>query len=93
MVGVHSFVASALAVASLVSGVAILKRDTPKDWDSSLEVCSLLNTVYIWLTRQLKDYQVYQSRYHTLNCQQMHNTPFFDQCCHPRSVRHQENLS
>ncbi|RSH94696.1 hypothetical protein EHS25_004501 [Saitozyma podzolica] len=36
-----------------------------------------------WATGYLEDYNTYHTRYLALDCQDQHNTTFFDDCCHP----------
>ncbi|KAG6900847.1 hypothetical protein C0993_009965 [Termitomyces sp. T159_Od127] len=36
-----------------------------------------------WATEYLESYDTYHTRYLAIGCSSKHNTPFFDQCCHP----------
>jgi len=36
-----------------------------------------------WAWGYLEDYNTYHTRYEALDCQDQHDTTFFDQCCHP----------
>jgi len=58
---------AALALASSVSGLLVPRKTPPPGW----------------ATAWLEDYNTYHIRYLALDCQAQHNTPFFDQCCHP----------
>ncbi|KAF8636572.1 hypothetical protein AX17_003383 [Amanita inopinata Kibby_2008] len=36
-----------------------------------------------WATDYLEPYEIYHIRYIALGCHEKHDTPFFDECCHP----------
>ncbi|KAI0065385.1 barwin-like endoglucanase [Artomyces pyxidatus] len=57
----------ALVAASTVAGYVVPRRAPPPGW----------------LTDILEPYVKYHTRYLALDCQDKHNTPFFDTCCHP----------
>lgn len=61
--------ATLLAVASvaLTVSAAPLKRAAPASW----------------ATGYLEEYDTYHTRYLALDCQDQHNTTFFESCCHP----------
>jgi hypothetical protein len=56
-----------LAVASSVSGLAVVRRTTPSSYNEN----------------HLEAYAGYHTRYLALNCQSQHGSAFFQQCCHP----------
>lgn len=62
-----SVVAIAAIAGSIVSAAPIAQRDQPAGW----------------ATGYLEDYNTYHTRYLALDCQDQHNTTFFDDCCHP----------
>ena len=39
-----------------------------------------------WWTEGLENYDTYHTRYLALDCQDQHNTDFFESCCHPLLV-------
>lgn len=63
------FATAALASSSLVAAAPVhpAPRDRPTGWTK-------------W---SLEDYDVYHLRYLALDCQDNHNTTFFEDCCHP----------
>ncbi|GLB34903.1 putative lytic transglycolase [Lyophyllum shimeji] len=57
----------AIAAVSSVSGLVVPRATPPAGW----------------ATTYLERYDTYHTRYLALGCEKKHNTPFFDQCCHP----------
>lgn len=39
-----------------------------------------------WTSHKLEDYETYHIRYMALDCEDKHNTTFWDACCHPRAA-------
>ncbi|KAF7976731.1 hypothetical protein HWV62_5919 [Athelia sp. TMB] len=39
-----------------------------------------------WTSHHLEDYETYHIRYMALDCEDKHNTTFWDACCHPRAA-------
>jgi cobalamin biosynthesis Mg chelatase CobN len=62
-----SVVALAAIAGSIVSAAPVAQRDQPAEW----------------ATGYLEDYNTYHARYLALDCQDQHDTTFFDDCCHP----------
>lgn len=60
-------VLSAASSVVIAAPISIVERATPANW----------------ATGYLEPYQTYHLRYLALDCQDQHNTTFFDQCCHP----------
>jgi len=70
MVRVFCIIPLALAAVSAVSGHVIGRRQhkaAPTGWETSV----------------LQNYTAYHERYLKWDCQNQHNTTFFDKCCHP----------
>ncbi|KAF9464753.1 RlpA-like double-psi beta-barrel-protein domain-containing protein-containing protein [Collybia nuda] len=67
MFAIASYTALAFVAISSVSGLAIPRATPPAGWASDY----------------LEPYATYNTRYLALGCQNKHDSPFFDQCCHP----------
>jgi len=59
--------AVAIFAVSSVSGLVVPRATAPASW----------------ATAYLEPYDAYHTRYLAIGCNNKHNTPFFDQCCHP----------
>jgi len=58
---------TALAVVASVSALVVPRATPPEGWRADI----------------LESYDAYNTRYMALGCQNKHNSPFFDLCCHP----------
>lgn len=67
MLHLSAFATVALSFAVSVSSLAIPRATPPPGWNTPL----------------LEAYDTYHTRYMAISCETKHNTPFFDQCCHP----------
>lgn len=75
MVSFSSVLSAALLATASVKGLAVPYKAPPSGWASTY----------------LEPYMTYHIRYMALDCQDKHNTSFFDTCCHPLLV--DESLS
>jgi hypothetical protein len=78
----------ALAAVSVVSGHVIPHhKRAPPGWQTDiLQVRSLLGVTCHISQPPLQNYGVYHDRYLQWDCENQHNTTFFETCCHPLLV-------
>jgi len=84
MFSIASLLSIALVAASSASAASLPRhRAIAHRAIAALEARATATAPATWATGYLEDYDVYHLRYLALDCQDKHNTTFFDQCCHP----------